>query len=94
MLFQQDEKDQWYCPDISNVVIPFTWSLPNIDQVVWDFAISEGDEPDLIVAYGCGEVRITTLRKKSSETVAGGRRLLNAEAMGPKVTKGGFISGN
>jgi hypothetical protein len=93
VLFQQDEKDQWYCPDISNVVIPFTWSLPNIDQVVWDFAISEGDEPDLIVAYGRGEVWITTLRKTSSETVAGGRRLLNAEAMGQKVPKGGFISG-
>ncbi len=87
---QEDGNDQWYCPEITNLLPPFTWSIIQDDRRVMDYAISAGNEPDLVVSYNCGEIWITTLKKSSAETIAGGRRLLDMDLVEGPVTNMGF----
>ena len=62
---QQDPKDEWYCPDVTDLLPPFTWSIIQDERLVMDYAISEGDQPDFIVAYNCGQIWISTLKKQA-----------------------------
>jgi hypothetical protein len=90
VICQEDDNDQWYCPEITNLLPPFTWSIIQDERLVMDYAISEGNEPDMVVGYNCGEIWITTLKKTSAATIAGGRRLLDMDLVEGPVTNMGF----